>query len=75
MCLSKFGEDLVIIATPETFALSSTNQALTAYGRFKYARSFFSKYRISGTADNNVVEVPTMTCQVVIKVSGFPFLF
>ncbi|KAH9857352.1 Rad9-domain-containing protein [Lenzites betulinus] len=67
-CLSKFGEELSIIATPETFALSSTNQSLTAYGRFKYARSFFRKYRVSGnTAGHDVEEVPTHTFQIVTK--------
>ncbi|KAI0369203.1 hypothetical protein BV20DRAFT_1021341 [Pilatotrama ljubarskyi] len=70
-CLSKFGEELTIIATPETFALSSTNQSLTAYGRFKYARSFFSKYRVAGLpSDDDLEEVPTITGQIVIK----PFL-
>ncbi|EIW58231.1 uncharacterized protein TRAVEDRAFT_167684 [Trametes versicolor FP-101664 SS1] len=67
-CLSKFGEDLIIVATPETFALSSTNQAQTAYGRFKYARSFFSKYRVSGgPAEYEAEEVTTITYQVAIK--------
>ncbi|KAI0358088.1 hypothetical protein OH77DRAFT_1421371 [Trametes cingulata] len=70
-CLSKFGEELTIIATPETFALSSTNQSLTAYGRFKYAKSFFSKYRVAGLpANDDFDEVPTITGQIVIK----PFL-
>ncbi|KAI0630855.1 Rad9-domain-containing protein [Trametes polyzona] len=67
-CLSKYGEDVVIIATPETFAISSTNQALTAYGRFKYAKSFFNKYRVDGSAvDSDAREVPTIACQVVTK--------
>ncbi|KAI0766623.1 Rad9-domain-containing protein [Trametes elegans] len=67
-CLSRFGEDLIIVATPETFALSATNQALSAYGRIKYARSFFSRYRVGDRAAiAEVEEVPTLTGQIVIK--------
>ncbi|KAI0819150.1 Rad9-domain-containing protein, partial [Trametes gibbosa] len=67
-CLSKFGDDLVIVATPETFALSSTNQSLTAYGRFKYARSFFTKYRVGASgAGPDVEAVPTHACQIATK--------
>lgn len=35
-----------MVATTQSFALSSTNIAMSAYGRFKYERSFFSKYRV-----------------------------
>ncbi|KAI8996525.1 Rad9-domain-containing protein [Trametes punicea] len=68
-CLSKFGEDLTIIATPETFALSATNQSLSAYGRFKYAKSFFSRYRVGshGAGAGEDIEVPPITGQIVIK--------
>ncbi|KAI0330901.1 hypothetical protein GY45DRAFT_1302015 [Cubamyces sp. BRFM 1775] len=74
-CLSKFGDELTIIATPETFALSATNQSMSAYGRFKYARSFFSRYRVAvpqppapGPLDDlEFAEVPPITGQIVIK--------
>ncbi|KAI0741410.1 Rad9-domain-containing protein [Daedaleopsis nitida] len=44
ICLSKFGEDVIFAASPDTFVISSTNPAMAAYGCFKYPRSFFSKY-------------------------------
>ncbi|KAI9064018.1 hypothetical protein FKP32DRAFT_1591428 [Trametes sanguinea] len=67
-CLSKFGDELIIIAAPETFALSATNQAQSAYGRFKYARSFFSRYRVGNyRAGDDVDHVAPLTGQIVIK--------
>ncbi|KAJ7647375.1 Rad9-domain-containing protein [Roridomyces roridus] len=49
-CLSRYGEDLAIYATPESLSLSTTNSSKSAYCRFKYARQFFSKYSV-GTKD------------------------
>ncbi|PIL25203.1 hypothetical protein GSI_13092 [Ganoderma sinense ZZ0214-1] len=67
-CLSKFGDDLVIVATSETFALSSTNSAMTAYGRFKYPRSFFSRYRVeSRPVGDEIEELPNVSGQIVTK--------
>ncbi|CDO73327.1 hypothetical protein BN946_scf185008.g90 [Trametes cinnabarina] len=66
-CLSKFGEELIIIAAPETFALSTTNQAQSAYGRFKYAKSFFSRYRVGSHPAGDELDVPPLTGQIVIK--------
>ncbi|KAI1793456.1 Rad9-domain-containing protein [Ganoderma leucocontextum] len=67
-CLSKFGDDLVIVATSETFALSSTNTAMTAYGRFKYPRSFFSRYRVeSRPVGDEIEELPNVSGQIVTK--------
>ncbi|KAJ7725867.1 Rad9-domain-containing protein [Mycena maculata] len=45
-CLSRYGEDLAIYATPETISLSTTNSSKSAYCRFKYSRQFFSKYSV-----------------------------
>ncbi|TBU47499.1 Rad9-domain-containing protein [Dichomitus squalens] len=67
-CLSKFGDDLAIVATSETFALSATNTAMTAYGRFKYPRSFFSRYRVeTRPVGEDIEELPNVSGQIVIK--------
>ncbi|KAI0640814.1 Rad9-domain-containing protein [Trametes meyenii] len=66
-CLSKYGDELVMIATHETFALSSTNQSQSAYGRFKYPKSFFSRYRLEEGATNDHFDEPTVTCQIITR--------
>ncbi|OBZ73734.1 Cell cycle checkpoint control protein RAD9A [Grifola frondosa] len=68
ICLSKYGEDLIICATPETLALSTTNSSLSAYSRFKYRKTFFSRYKVGNrSADNEVAEIPTVTGQLLTK--------
>ncbi|KAJ7680277.1 Rad9-domain-containing protein [Mycena polygramma] len=49
-CLSRYGEDLAIYATPDTLSLSTTNSSKSAYCRFRYTRQFFSKYS-AGSSD------------------------
>ncbi|KAI0676048.1 Rad9-domain-containing protein [Trametes maxima] len=67
-CLSKYGDELTMVATHETFALSSTNQSQSAYGRFKYSKSFFSKYRLEEGVASDRFDEPTITCQIVTKI-------
>ncbi|RPD64143.1 hypothetical protein L226DRAFT_611743 [Lentinus tigrinus ALCF2SS1-7] len=65
-CLSRIGEEVILVATPETLALSSTNSAHSAYGRFKYPRSFFSKYLVNpGPVD--VGDAPSISGQIATK--------
>ncbi|OSD05489.1 hypothetical protein PYCCODRAFT_1362252 [Trametes coccinea BRFM310] len=73
-CLSKFGDELIMIAAPETFALSATNQAQSAYGRFKYARSFFSRYRVGGYPASDDVDVAPLTGQIPLLTRIQPLL-
>ncbi|KAJ7188321.1 Rad9-domain-containing protein [Mycena filopes] len=51
-CLSRYGEDLAIYATPDSISLSTTNSSKSAYSRFKYGRQFFSKYSVGGARSN-----------------------
>ncbi|TFY50908.1 hypothetical protein EVJ58_g10835 [Rhodofomes roseus] len=46
-CLSRYGDELTIYATPDTLALSSTSQSQSAFCRFKYRRQFFSRYSLA----------------------------
>lgn len=42
---------------------------MTAYGRFKYPKSFFSRYRVeSRPAGDEVEELPNVSGQIVTKV-------
>ncbi|KZP11597.1 hypothetical protein FIBSPDRAFT_756546 [Athelia psychrophila] len=45
-CLSKYGDDLTIHATPDYMTLAATNSSMSAYCRVKYRRQFFSRYHI-----------------------------
>ena len=66
VCLSKFGEQVVLSATPDALSLSATNTSMSAFGRFKYARSFFSRYRVDAPADED--EMGVVSGQINIKV-------
>ncbi|KAH7888735.1 Rad9-domain-containing protein [Phlebopus sp. FC_14] len=46
VCLSRYGDDLVIHADKDHLSLSATNSSLSAYCRFRYGRRFFSRYRV-----------------------------
>ncbi|KAF9464941.1 Rad9-domain-containing protein [Collybia nuda] len=70
-CLSRYGEELTIYATPETFSLSATNLSKSAYCRFKYEKQFFSKYvlneqKSTGT-EWGLDEAISVTGQMLIK--------
>ncbi|KAK7686260.1 hypothetical protein QCA50_010480 [Cerrena zonata] len=45
-CLSKYGDDLIILASPDRLLLHTTNLSQTAYGRIIYSKHFFSRYRV-----------------------------
>ncbi|KAI0954118.1 hypothetical protein AcV7_007440 [Taiwanofungus camphoratus] len=71
-CLSRYGDEMTIYATPEILALSSTNSSKSAYCRFKYSKQFFSRYSVgvlsaSGVYNDSIEEVPTTTGQLLTK--------
>jgi cell cycle checkpoint control protein RAD9A len=49
--MSKYSEELFINAMPNSVSFSATNTSLSAYCRFTYERSFFTKFNIG---DGNV---------------------
>ncbi|KAF8210184.1 Rad9-domain-containing protein, partial [Mycena galopus ATCC 62051] len=71
-CLSRYGEDLAVYATPESISLSTTNSSKSAYCRFKYGRQFFSKYSVgmpdawANVADEDEAG-PTVSGQLLTK--------
>jgi cell cycle checkpoint control protein RAD9A len=70
-CLSKYGDDLTIYATPEYFSLSTTNSSKTAYCRFHYEREFFTRYAVGntqGVRDPDVEVVESVRGQLSTKV-------
>jgi hypothetical protein len=74
ICLSKYGDELSIYATPERLSLSATNSSKSAYCRIKYEKDFFTRYRVADhqegrndwTSDN--AENITLTGQLLTKV-------
>ncbi|KAF8871256.1 Rad9-domain-containing protein [Gymnopilus junonius] len=69
-CLSKYGDELSIYATPEFLSFSSTNSSKSAYCRFKYDKQFFSRYKL-GSFNNelgdNIYAVQNVTGQLLTK--------
>src|SRR6267154_891796 len=58
ICLSRYGDDVVIYADSEHLSLSATNSSLSAYCRFKYGRRFFSRYKFrDGVARDGIDDV------------------
>jgi len=69
-CLSKFGDELSVYATPDSLTFSATNSAKSAYSRFKYDKAFFSRYRLgNGGALDQMEEDPMLTGQLLTKVN------
>lgn len=67
----KYGEELTIHATPDSLSLSSVNSSKSAYCRFKYEASFFSRYNVGKPGDaleNEEVEgMPQVNGQLLTK--------
>src|SRR5882762_4117195 len=74
-CLSKYGDDLSIYATPDVLSFSATNSSLSAYCRFRYGRQFFVKYCVGDKNSQteldmgDVRETRTVTGQLLTKAS------
>ncbi|KAI0286020.1 Rad9-domain-containing protein [Russula aff. rugulosa BPL654] len=54
VCMSKYSEELFINALPNSVSFSATNTSLSAYCRFTYERSFFTKFNVG---DSNLRDV------------------
>ncbi|KAK0461319.1 Rad9-domain-containing protein [Desarmillaria tabescens] len=68
-CISRYGDELTLNATPECLSLSATNSSKSAYCRFKYESQFFQKYKI-GSLDSladDIEEVTQVTGQLLTK--------
>ncbi|OCH96237.1 hypothetical protein OBBRIDRAFT_765738 [Obba rivulosa] len=67
-CLAKYGDELTVHATPERLTISSTNSSQSAYGRFRYPSTFFSRYRVTAEpGPSDVEEVPVVAGQLPTK--------
>ncbi|EPQ56505.1 hypothetical protein GLOTRDRAFT_115739 [Gloeophyllum trabeum ATCC 11539] len=72
-CLSRYGDDLTIYATPDSLSLSSTNSSMSAYARYKFSKSFFVRYNVGDKKSkrndfaDGVQEVLTVTGQLLTK--------
>jgi hypothetical protein len=45
-CLSKYGDEVTICASPDGLALTATNSSLSAYCRVTYGGQYFTHYTI-----------------------------
>ncbi|KAI0078686.1 hypothetical protein K474DRAFT_1641090 [Panus rudis PR-1116 ss-1] len=45
-CLTKYGDDLMLLASPDRLLMHTTNSSQTAYARFIYHSGFFQRYRV-----------------------------
>ncbi|GLB37678.1 putative rad9 [Lyophyllum shimeji] len=72
-CLSKYGDELSIYATPDSLSLSATNSSKSAYCRFKYEKIFFSKYNVASSGStredwaNDFEQAMSVTGQLLTK--------
>ncbi|THH32490.1 hypothetical protein EUX98_g1666 [Antrodiella citrinella] len=67
-CLSKYGDDLILQATPERLLLHTTNSSSTAYGRFVYRNQFFTRFKVGNSAvGDDPEEVESVDGQLSIK--------
>ncbi|KAI0255715.1 Rad9-domain-containing protein, partial [Lactifluus subvellereus] len=73
-CISKYSEELFINAMPNSVSFSATNASLSAYCRFTYDRSFFTKFNIGdgnvrdGISDlDNMEQVQAVTGQLCVQ--------
>jgi cell cycle checkpoint control protein RAD9A len=48
-CLSKYGDEVLIHATPHTLSVSATSSSMSAYSRFMWDRQFFVRYEVGTT--------------------------
>ncbi|PCH36237.1 hypothetical protein WOLCODRAFT_126890 [Wolfiporia cocos MD-104 SS10] len=65
-CLARYGEYLIVYATPDFLTLSATNSSKSAFCRFTYKRQFFSRYRLASTATD---DAPSFTGQLLSLLS------
>lgn len=71
-CLLKYSEELTINATPQTLTLSAVNSSKSAYCRFNYDASFFSRYNVGSSVarpSSQVEETLPVKGQLLTKVA------
>eukprot|EP00052_Salpingoeca_macrocollata_P030062 m.312663 g.312663 ORF g.312663 m.312663 type:complete len:504 (+) comp23048_c0_seq36:444-1955(+) len=75
-CLSRIGEELFLVASEDTLALRTVNQARTAYGCFNFRIEFFDQYSATPTLrraatkedqDEDEEEDDNLRCKVQAK--------
>src|ERR1700722_6270444 len=69
-CLTKYGDELAIYASPDSLSLSATNSSLSAYCRFTYSKDVFTRYKVNknqGSQDGSG-DVPTAQGKLLTKV-------
>ncbi len=70
--MSKYSEELFINALPNSVLFSATNTSLSAYCRFTYERSFFTKFNVGdrdGIPDlDDTEQSQTVTGQLCVQV-------
>ncbi|KAL1744775.1 Rad9/Ddc1, partial [Schizophyllum fasciatum] len=66
-CLSRYGEEISLHATPDTLSLSATNSAKSAYCRLKYDKQFFSRYNIARHPDLPAEHEPEVLGQLTAR--------
>lgn len=73
--MSKFSEELYINAMRNSVSFSATNTSQSAYCRFTYDRSFFTKFNVGdGNVRDEILDLddaeqlPTVTGQLCVQV-------
>ena len=66
--MSKFGDDLTIVAGTDKLSLCSTNTSMSAYCCFKYDAQFFTRYHVAG-GDDPFADAIRVSGQVLVKVN------
>jgi cell cycle checkpoint control protein RAD9A len=73
--MSKYSEELFINALPNSVSFSATNTSLSAYCRFTYERSFFTKFNVGDSNLRDVIphlddteQSQTVTGQLCVQV-------
>ncbi|PFH46182.1 hypothetical protein AMATHDRAFT_183784, partial [Amanita thiersii Skay4041] len=54
LCLSKYGDEVSFRASSTFLTLSATNSSKSAYCHFRFAKAFFSRYRLDTDDDTDV---------------------
>ncbi|KAI0299267.1 Rad9-domain-containing protein [Russula brevipes] len=73
-CMSKYSDELFINAMPNSVVFSATNTSLSAYSRFTYDRSFFTKFNVGDRNTRESIselddteQPPTVTGQLCVQ--------
>ena len=67
-CVSKFGDDLTIVAGLERLSLCTTNSSMSAYCCFKYDKQFFTRYHVEEQTTDPFGDDINISGQLLVKV-------